>query len=231
LKTQLEEKVMKKHIEKSAWKWIRVAGLALAATLAFYSAKSAGAQSQGGSDPAAVAAAFESAVGSDVEIALGLLSDDATLRIVPPPQGTSGLWAGKEQLKEALKYSKEHAVRRQIVGAPQVQGNTVTYVATVSNDVFQRLGVAPVRFSTEVVVEGGKIRSYASIILPDEQGRVAAAAAKAQQTGAAPGTSAGTAGMPRTGLAGLDHNVLGLAILGILCLLLGAITVRARSKT
>jgi hypothetical protein len=224
----MEVKKMKKRIEQPAWMW--AAGMALVAALSFGSTGYAGALSQASSDPAAVVAAFENAVGSDVETALGLLADDATLKIVPPPQGTSGMAAGKEQLKQALQYAKEHAVKRQIAGTPQVQGNTVTYTAIVSNDVFARLGVAPVQFFTEVVVEGGKIRSFTTIILPAEQSRVAAAAAKAQQANAGPGTSAPAVGMPRTGQTGLDYTTLGLALLGMLCLLLGTIATKARSK-
>src|ERR1044072_5004792 len=111
----MEVKVMKRRIEKQVWTWVWAAVLALVAVLSFVSTKSASARSQASSEPAAVAAAFENAVGPDVKAALDPIGDQATLRIVPPPQGTSGMWPGKEQLSQALQYSKDHAVKRQIV--------------------------------------------------------------------------------------------------------------------
>ncbi len=98
---------------------------------------------------------------------------------------------------------KQVNVKRVLTGTPQVDGNKVTAPATLTNNIFDLWGVGPVQFSTEAVVEGGKIKSYASLISPAEQGRAAAAAkAYAAVHPAQSAPPAQTAGMPRTGDTG-----------------------------
>jgi len=146
-----------------------VGSLALALGMAMSMGQAAGAQAVSPADPASVALAFEKAVGVDVDAGLALVADDAVLRITPAPQGTPGLWTGKDEIRQALQYSVVHLVKREVVGTPQVNGNNVTYNTMVSNDFFQRLGVAPVQFSTQATVEGGKIKSIVTTIAPSEQ--------------------------------------------------------------
>jgi hypothetical protein len=179
-------------------------------------------------DPASVLVAFEKTKGSDVDAGLALLADTATLRITPPPQGTTGSWTGKDELRQALQYSKDHLVKRDLVGAPQVDGNKVTDTVSTSNDFFVMIGVAPVQFSTEAIVEDGKITSFVTTITPSEGGRVGAAAKAYQAAHAAPAPT----GMPQTGEgAPSDTSLLGLLAVALALLTTGfALVRRARVR-
>ncbi len=130
-------------------------------------------------DPVAVLTAFEQIIGSpqDVDTALAMFADNATLKITPAPQGTSGLWTGRDEIRQGLDYAVAHKVQHTLNGSPQVNGNTVAVATLTTNDFFQRLGVAPVQFQTEAVIENGKITTYSTTIAPAEGRRVAAAAA------------------------------------------------------
>lgn len=174
----------------------QVRSLILALILALGVVQGVGAQP---SDPAAVLIAWEKvAFGStqDIDAALALMTDDAVLRVVPPPAGTPGVWIGKAEIRQALQFNKEQNVKRENVGSPRVEGNKVTITAMVTNNYLVMLGVAPVEHTTEAEVEGGKIKSYTSTMAPSERGRVAAAAAAYQQ---AHQPAQPPAGMPRTG--------------------------------
>jgi hypothetical protein len=198
-----------------------VGSLALALGMAMSMGQVVGAQAVSPSDPASVVLAFEKTIGSDVDAGLALVADDAVLRITPAPQGTPGLWTGKDEITQALQYSVVHLVKREVVGTPQVSGNNVTDTAMVSNDFFQKLGVAPVQFTTQAVVEGGKIKSFVTTIAPSEQGRVAAAAKALQAANPAPAP----AGMPRTGDSELA-NTIPLALLMALFVTLIGVVIR-----
>jgi LPXTG-motif cell wall-anchored protein len=207
------------------WIW----PLALAVGLSLGAAQVAGAQPAPATDPVSVAVAFEKAVGTDVDTALALVADDAVLKITPAPQGTSGLWTGKDEVRQALQYSRQHMVNREITGSPQASGNQVTYMAMVSNDFFQMIGVSPVQFSTQVVVEDGKIKSYTSSIVPSEGPRVGAASQAYQAAHGAQAPQA-PAGMPRTGDGDSNSMMLmGLAV-GMLFMAGGMLVRRVRSQ-
>jgi ketosteroid isomerase-like protein len=160
-----------------------VMALALAAVLGLGVGHAA---AQVPTDPASVLVAFEKTVGVDVDAGLAMMTDDAVLKITPAPQGTTGLWTGKAEIRQGLQYSVDHKVKREVVGAPQVDGTKITDTVMTTNDFFQMIGVAPVQFSTEAVVEGGKIKSFVTVIAPSEQGRVSAAAKAFQAAHAAP---------------------------------------------
>ncbi len=149
-------------------------------------------------DPASVVTAFEGMIGNaqDIDAALALYADNAVEKIIPAPQGTSGTYTGKTEIRQGLEYAVTHKVQHTLNGTPQVNGNTVTLSAMVTNDVFQRLGVAPVEFQIVAVVADGKMTSYTATILPAEGRRVAAAAAAAQ---GAQSSGAGQPVLPRTG--------------------------------
>lgn len=201
--------------------WTMVGSLALALGMAMSMGQVVGAQAVSPSDPASVLLTFEKTLGSDVNAGLALVADDAVLRITPAPQGTPGLWTGKDEIRQALQYSVVHLVKREVVGAPQVNGNNVTDTAMVSNDFFQKLGVAPVQFTTQAIIESGKIKSFVTIIAPSEQGRVAAAA-KALQ---AANPVQAPAGMPKTGGSELTNTIL-LGLLIALWLTLAGVAIR-----
>jgi hypothetical protein len=155
-----------------------------------------------------------------------MMADDAVLKITPAPQGTTGLWTGKDEIRQGLQYSKDHKVKREIVGAPQVDGTKATDTVLTSNDFFQMIGVAPVQFTTEAVVEGGQIKSFATVIAPSEQGRVGAAAKAFQAAHAAPAPT----GMPQTGAGEPLSTILPGLLMMALCLVTAGLVVR-RSRS
>jgi hypothetical protein len=177
------------------------------------------------SDPVSVLTAYLRAVGTDVNAALAMFTDDATLRISPPPPGTTGLWTGKEEIRQGLEYSIQHNVKGEIVGAPKIEGNKVTFASKVTNSFFQEWGVAPVAFTTEAVIEGGKIKSFTNTMDASEQARVSAAAQAHQ-----PHPSAqAPAGMPRTGgetVGELARWIVSGLALAALCLIIAGATIR-----
>lgn len=183
----------------------------------------AGAQNAPPNDPAAVLSAFERAAFAnphDLDAALGMFAADGVLRIVPPPPGTTGVWTGREQIRQGLQYGSEHKVQRANVGSPQVDGNTLSTTAMVTNDFFAAWGVAPVEHSTELVVEGGKIKAYISTMVPAERERVAAAARafQARQAAAPP------VALPSTGVT----PILPLAAATALVVLIAGVALRKR---
>ena len=161
---------MKRLAKIRVWSLVITFGLALGLTSV------AGAQSV--NDPAAALAAFEKvAFGStqNVEAALALFTDDAVLTVTPAPVNTSGVWTGKEEIRKALQINIQLNVSKVNTGTPVVEGNKVSTNAKLTNNFFKMIGVAPVEFTTVVVAEGGKIKSYTNTMLASEQSRVGAA--------------------------------------------------------
>jgi hypothetical protein len=144
---------------------------------------------------------------ADPEAAIRLLADDVTIRIVPPPPGQSGVWTGKEEARGFLEFTKAQNVERELVGAWQVEGNTVSGTVMVTNKDFTAWGVAPVEHTLEAVVDDGEITSWTSTMSPAERERVGAARAAYQpetMPGAGAGGSAGGSGAsPMFALGGL----------------------------
>jgi hypothetical protein len=182
---------VKRFWKTQAW------SLLLAMVLAIGWAQAVGAQTYNhaqaqASDPATVAAAFLAIYASDPEGTLALMTDDAVAAIVPPPPGTSGVWSGKEQLRQWNAFRGQQAASVQVIAGPQVEGNKVTMTVTVLVNDFRKWGLGPVEHTYEIVVEDGKVKSFTAIMAPSERAKVQAAAAA--YFAANP-----PAGMPRTG--------------------------------
>ncbi len=229
---------------------MQIGSLALALGLALGAGQIASAQTTQPADPPAVLSAFEKVAfgnAQDIDAALALMTDDAVLRVIPPPPGTTGVWTGKAEIRQGLQYNKANGVMRENIGTPQVEGNKLTTKSMVTNNFFTLWGVAPVEHSTEIIVEGGKIKSYTSTMSPSEQGRVVAAAKAYQQAHAAPGASPAQpapaaqpapvaqpaqvpVGMPRTGDSTPSMLLVEMLIAGLLVLGLGILTRRTPSK-
>lgn len=190
---------------------------------------------QQATDPASVLTTFEEMIGNppDIEAATALFADNATLKIIPAPPGSTGSETGKDEIRQGLIAGSAINVHHTLNGTPQVNGNTATAPALVTNAFFQHLGVAPVQFQVTAVVEGGKITAYTAIITPAEGRRVAAAAAAAAQPTQ---TSGGNQpGMPQTGSGRPDSaGTLGLVASTLVLLgglLLFAVRLRQRAAT
>jgi hypothetical protein len=185
---------MKRFAKTQAWSLLLAIGLTIAWAQAALAQPANHAQAQA-TDPASVAVTFLTGFPGNPEATLDLMTDDAMATIVPPPPGTSGIWSGKEQLRQWNVFRKQQAASIQIVGSPQVDGSKVTIKAMIDTNNFRNWGVGPVEHTIEIVVEGGKVKSYTSMMALAERDRVAAAARAAQSQS----QSQAPAGMPRTG--------------------------------
>jgi ketosteroid isomerase-like protein len=127
-------------------------------------------------DPVAVVDAFRAALGNDVEAALALVADDAVVSIVPPPPNTSGMWAGKEQIRQYLDRSVTFNAVHERKGDARVEGDKVTMTVMVLNNDFRQWGIGAVEHTYDAVVQGGKIKSITITMAEAERDRVRAAA-------------------------------------------------------
>jgi hypothetical protein len=199
---------------------LQMAALASVALLALGTGR-ASAQAD---DPLTVFNNFIDWRATNPEAALGIVTDDIVIQIVPAPPGTTGIWTGKQQVAMWMQFVKSQFISQELVGEPQVDGNKViaTYMVYVND--FRMWGIGPVRHNFDAVVEGGKVKSFTASIAPEERQRVANAAqafAQSQSPAQAP------AGMPRTGAA-QDALFQALALAAALAAVAGLAVRRAR---
>src|SRR4051794_15882310 len=148
------------------------------------------------SDPVAVVDAWLAA--SDPAALLNMVTDDVTLRIVPPPPGTPGVWSGKDQTRELFEFGRGQNGHVELVGSWQVTGNivsgTVSGTVLVTVNDFRKSGVGAVQHQYDFVVQDGKIKSWTGTMAEFERPRVQAAA----QAYAAAHPAPAPVGMPTT---------------------------------
>ena len=106
----------------------------------------------------------------DVEGVLAFFTDDAVVRMEPPPPDDElgGVYSGKEQIRAGFVEplmagfhveSRDH----QLAGDQEGVGERVVWIAMVSGDLFEQMGVEPpVESSAEAIVEGEKIKSFSA---------------------------------------------------------------------
>jgi hypothetical protein len=110
----------------------------------------------------------------ELEVALELWADDG---MIINTRGRSVI--GKENLRRFI----EGNIRRKIHQKPesiQVVGNKVMWINQESNNSYIRLGVAPVQQNSEMLIEGGKIRSLINYFPAKEIARIEKACATPQ---------------------------------------------------
>jgi len=113
----------------------------------------------------------------DLEVALELWADDGMI-INTRGRGV----AGKENLKRFIEANIQHKIQQKPESI-QVVRSKVMWINRESNDSYRRLGVAPVQQNSEMVVEGGKIRSLINYFPADEIARIEQACATPQAQG------------------------------------------------
>ena len=195
-------------------RWMAQMAFGLALALGLVPVAAAHPASQAG-DPAAVANAYIAALGHP-EAQRNLVTDDVTLRIVPPPPGTPGVWSGKEQAAGLFAFTKSQNSHAELVGSWQVTGDSVSGTVMVTTNDFVKYNVGAVQHQYDFVVQNGKIKSFTSTMALSERPRVQAAA----QAWAAAHPGAGPPGMPTTGAPPALLPL--LLAMGMLLLTLGA---------
>jgi ketosteroid isomerase-like protein len=112
------------------------------------------------SDPMSIIDAWVADLNAgDIDAALSYLADDAVVTIVPPAPGTSGVYAGKGDIRGWYEgIVGEHGVTT--LSDCQVDGETVTCVNTYTGDSFTSMGIGSVVAEWVAVVRGGELHSY-----------------------------------------------------------------------
>jgi ketosteroid isomerase-like protein len=130
-------------------------------------------------DPVSVVKDFDAAWNAhDIEGVLAFFTDDAVVRMEPPPSDEfGGVYTGKEQIRagwvEPLMpdfhvESRDH----QVAGHQEEVGDRVIWIAEVSGDYFRQMGAeTPVESPAEAIVQGDKIKFFTgtNLELPAEE--------------------------------------------------------------
>jgi ketosteroid isomerase-like protein len=137
-------------------------------------------------DPMAVAQALTDASNSgNIERVLALFTDDAVIIPVPPPPPPAPeVSTGKQQIREWFEPQMQNLTvsSRNF----QVSGDTVTWDATVSADVFQQMGIDAFDVTAEATVQEGKLSSFTVTQTPETVSRFR----KAMEQGGSAGAKA-----------------------------------------
>lgn len=94
----------------------------------------------------------------DIEAALEMVADDAVEVLLPPPPDSTGIYVGKEAIGEWWEvFNGRHG---QVAFLDlHTHGNTVTWLAIVTEDIFQELGMNQALFQGVGIVQNGLIQS------------------------------------------------------------------------
>ncbi len=143
-------------------------------------------------DPLSVVEALDATLNAqNVDGALALFADDATVRQSPPPPGSTGPYLGKAAVRTFLASIVAQHIHFDLAAPRQVAGERVTWINNTSIDPWRNLGIAPLQGQGDATVHGGKIVSLTITLTPDSM-------AKLQRALAATTPSA----PPRTGEGG-----------------------------
>jgi ketosteroid isomerase-like protein len=111
-------------------------------------------------DPMSVVNTWHDALnGYDIDAALSYLADGAVITIVPPLDGGSGVYSGKEEIR-GLYEGFVAANFSCALSDCQVDGETVTCIDSYTDDGLKAMGVDFIEGEWVATVRDGKIQSY-----------------------------------------------------------------------
>ncbi len=130
-------------------------------------------------DPVGVLDARQAAFNvHNLDAAMAFFADDAVVTVlVDTPRQAQ--YIGRAQIRrwqEALL--NEQSIRVEAVGKRNVEGDKVTWIATVSRGEWQKMGVQSLQLWGEAVVQDGKIISLRNGLTPASAEKLRAAAAR-----------------------------------------------------
>lgn len=136
-----------------------------------------------GTDPESVIRAIIDALNAkNIDAALALVADDAVITLIPPPPGTTGVFTGKEEIRGWWEqYVADNSVTE--LSDFQVDGDNATWSAEIWADEFRALGVAPLDYRGEGIVQGGLLKSYTWKMTDQSLEKLGAAVAALPVTG------------------------------------------------
>lgn len=110
----------------------------------------------------------------DLDSAMTYVADDAVLVLLPPPPGDTGVYVGKEAMRQ---WWETFTGRNGIVEFTSMDehGNRVAWTTETTEDVFDMLGVSPIRFEGVGIVENGLLQSHIWKMTDESLARMAAA--------------------------------------------------------
>jgi ketosteroid isomerase-like protein len=119
-------------------------------------------------DPVSVLKDYDAAWNAhDVEGVMAFYTDDAIVRMEPPPPDEfGGVYRGKEQIRAGfveplMAGFHVESSNHQVAGHQEGVGERVIWTATVSGDIFRQMGAEPpVESAAEAILEGDKIRAF-----------------------------------------------------------------------
>ncbi len=122
-------------------------------------------------DPLAVSNALWDANNAHaIDAALALFADDAVLQLAPP---RSTRYVGKAGIRTWLEENTAGHHHSEVVGTPQVAGDKATFTIELASDVFRAASISPVPFVIEIVVSGGKIKSFTAFPTAETNAKLA----------------------------------------------------------
>ena len=120
-------------------------------------------------DPVSVLKDYDAAWNAhDVEGVLAFFTDDAVVRMEPPPPDDEfgGVYSGKDQIcagfvETLMEGFHVDSSNHQIAGTQEGVGERVIWTAMVSGEFFRQMGAEPpVESSAEANLEGEKIKAF-----------------------------------------------------------------------
>jgi hypothetical protein len=118
----------------------------------------------------------------DIDGAVAYLSDDHVLTLIPAAPGTTGIIEGKEAVR--ARYEEIYAMNpTHKVWDCETVGNTTTCFASYEGDDTDPLGIGPIEFVLELVVEDGLFTAITWTATEETLARLAAAMSALPETG------------------------------------------------
>ena len=134
-------------------------------------------------DPMSVVNAWHDALnGYDIDAALSYFTDDAVITIVPPLDGGSGVYSGKEEIRTLYEGFVAGNFACSLSDC-QVEGETVTCIDTYTDDGLKAMGVDFIEGEWAATVRDGKIQSYTYSISEASLAKFAPAPESLAETG------------------------------------------------
>ncbi len=119
------------------------------------------------SDPLAVVTTLDATLNAqNIEDALALFADDATVRQNPAQPGATGIYTGKAEVRVFLASIVAQNIHFDLTAPRQVVGEWVMWTNNTSVDPWRKLGIAPLQGQGDVTVHDGKIVSLTITLTP-----------------------------------------------------------------
>ena len=137
-------------------------------------------------DPVAVVTALYEAINAgDVEAAVALFADGAIMNVPVPPPNMPAKYTGKAEIRLWLE-SEVAQHTEYVLNETHIDEGTVTATISLSDDILQGLGIAPLEMTDEFIIQDGKITARTLVPTNESVAKMQAAVATLPETGGEP---------------------------------------------